>query len=924
MILLSDESIAERRAVADGPLRGLTDSLARDLAVAIERPLFIPEEKARLTRAGGRCAEDGSYLDFDPYAPRQHRCRTCGKVYDGEEHYRWWVMGYQLWLAERAVHASTLYLLRGDARAGAFARSVLDGYTLLYARYPNADNVLGPTRPFFSTYLESIWLLQLCVAASALDAVDGSSAITERLRDELIGPSAKLIRSYDEGASNRQVWNAAAMAAAGAVLNDRLLLSYALSGPAGITAHLEHGLLADGTWYEGENYHLFAHRGLWYGVTIAARVGVDIDVALLARFEEGNATTFLTALPDLTFPARRDSQHGVSLRQWRFAELAELGLARRPDDRRLKSALHELYDPNVPRTETDRWRATAEAERNVPASGLTREDLGWRSLLFALPALPELAREPRTSAILPAQGFAVFRRDGGRVYVGVDYGHSGGGHGHPDRLNLLLACRDARWLDDMGTGSYVDPRLHWYRSTLAHNAPAINGHSQRRVDGMLLSWDERGGVGWMEARLDDAALGVGVLRTIVVCPDYLVDRLIWWGAPDTQIDLPLHVDGEVEGARWTTADPGGSHYPEDGYGWLRDAERLDGNHGRELLLRCVAASGAQADCFVALPEQGAPGLWRATAPGPPREGGRDARFHFARAVGPRGAIVTVWSWRGVVNSVSANSEAVVVQLAGEAEHRHERTPHGWRVGFKWKDARSSIELTGQVEGSPLFVPEAEPEPRAAPFDVPVASDADFDSGQPIPALEFELEGQHYRRSELGWHEAGQPRALVAVMATPTRLIVELAVQKEPLAFAPRREDNDLDNEHPDTNSDGVQLYVRPRDARGSAGPTAVFILVPEPDGAVRITPRTVSAEAIPVSARWRPAPGGWEMRCAIPLLPATAAGQFDLDVIVNETSPDRERRRGQLVLSGGAGEYTYLRGDRQPDERLLSFRLARA
>ena len=26
-------------------------------------------------------------------------------LYDGEEHYRWWVMWYQLWLAERAVRA---------------------------------------------------------------------------------------------------------------------------------------------------------------------------------------------------------------------------------------------------------------------------------------------------------------------------------------------------------------------------------------------------------------------------------------------------------------------------------------------------------------------------------------------------------------------------------------------------------------------------------------------------------------------------------------------------------------------------------------------------------------------------------------------------------------------------------------------------
>ncbi len=37
---------------------------------------------------------------------------------------------------------------------------------------------------------------------------------------------------------------------------------------------------------------------------------------------------------------------------------------------------------------------------------------------------------------------------------------------------------------------------------------------------------------------------------------------------------------------------------------------------------------------------------------------------------------------------------------------------------------------------------------------------------------------------------------------------------------------------------------------------------------------------------------------------------FHFDLIVNERPPERERRRGQLVLSGARGEFVYLRGDR--------------
>jgi hypothetical protein len=47
------------------------------------------------------------------------------------------------------------------------------------------------------------------------------------------------------------------------------------------------------------------------------------------------------------------------------------------------------------------------------------------------------------------------------------------------------------------------------------------------------------------------------------------------------------------------------------------------------------------------------------------------------------------------------------------------------------------------------------------------------------------------------------------------------------------------------------------------------------------------------------------------------AGELSaIDLIVNEMPRGRHRRRGQLVLSGGNGEFVYLRGDRQDDDRL--------
>src|SRR5260370_30109057 len=225
--------------------------------------------------------------------------------------------------------------------------------------------------------------------------------------------------------SNREVWNNAAMMVANGVLGRADEAESVVWSESGLSMHLSDALLPDGTWYEGENYHLFAHRGLWYGVMMAANAGVEIAEALLQRFQAGFATPFLTALPDLTLPSRRDSQYAISLRQWRFAEVCELGLAsdeKAPGDcRTLLSMLSRLYSDDIPHGDTGRSRSSAEAERNMPASALTRADLGWRSLLFAPSALPPLTRAPLPSVLLEAHGIGVLRRDARRGYAALDY-----------------------------------------------------------------------------------------------------------------------------------------------------------------------------------------------------------------------------------------------------------------------------------------------------------------------------------------------------------------------------------------------------------------------------------------------------------------------------------------------------------------------
>lgn len=893
-LLCTDDKLIARRAVAAGPLANLAASLAADLEPLLSRALYFPSEKALLTRVGGRCPRDGTLLDFDPFNPQEHRCLSCGDTCRGDSHDRFWIYWYQLWLAERAVHAAALSAV-GHDRFASLAHDILDGYAARYDSYPNVDNVLGPTRLFFSTYIESIWLLQICVATDLLDATQ--PALTARVRDRIIAPSRAIIAEYDEGASNRQVWNDAALFASARLLDDDRGAEQAVYGPSGLTSHLSGGLLSDGTWFEGENYHLFAHRGLWYGVTMAERAGFELPRELADRFQRGFVAPFATALPDFTLPSRRDSQYAISLRQWRIAEHCELGLARE-ESPALLGALERMYCDDVPRGDTGRRSSSADVERNAKPSGLSRADLSWRALLCARATLPLLERTPPQSALLPAQGISVFRRDAGRAYVALDYGHSGGGHGHPDRLNLLLAHDETRWLDDVGTGSYVDRSLHWYRSTLAHNAPLFDGTSQTPVHGQLVAYDERGAAGWIVATARELAPGSGAVRTLVVMPSYAIDIVDWHANHDAAVDLPLHSDLSIVsgvGPETEGVLAGGAGL-EDGFEFTHDARF--GVASRPSVVRAQATENARRLDVWAVSDRDCE-WWRAVAPGPPGQG--DRAFRMLRARGEDGTHRFVWSWSGDVVATEFG-ETIRVTLADGTTHEHRPSADGWHVDLVAGSARSSIDLAGTVSNTDKPIPR-ESVPERAPL---VLSR----SGRPLVVA---LGEEHYRRSEQSWREAGRPAANAIMAWTRGVLAVAVDVLQSDLTFASATAVNRFDNEHADINGDSLQLYVRT--TRGLSG----WMLVPDRGGDV-VRARQIDgwlAEQ-PIHARWQPVGDGYRLSVELP----SSEPPLAIDVIVNEMPRGRARRRGQLVMSGARGEFVYLRGDRHDAARLLPLRIS--
>lgn len=499
------------------------------------------------------CPRCQAQLTFDPFAPREHRCSRCGFDAQGPEYDGAWHRQYHEWVAETAVLAGILYRLEGRQADADLVRHVLMQYADNYERFPLFDNELGPTRIFQSTYLEALWLANLI---AALDLVHSSGVITPRdegcLREQLFYPSTAIIRSFNEGISNRQAFNNVGLGAVALYFGDEALLHDVLEGPGGFAFHMRESVLEDGLWYEGETYHFATLFHLLTLAEMCRRAGID----LYGDGPYGSLRPLFDAplrlmYPDLTFPSRKDSWFGRGIGYHK--EIYEIGYSRY-GDARYGALLADAY-----------------------RRGARRDALGWRSFLYAQPDLPSadaVSVSPHRSVLSAGTGLAVLRNADGRRYLSMEYGHYGGGHGHPDRLHINFYADERLWLGDPGTGWYHVPELAWYRSTLAHNTVSVDASSQRpHTEGDVLAFIDLPHLQAVQAETATAYDGVVMRRTVCLIDDYYLDlfdltaeteRLYDWvyqSPVDLKVDVPMtssslsdHGDGyafleEVRGGR---------------------------------------------------------------------------------------------------------------------------------------------------------------------------------------------------------------------------------------------------------------------------------------------------------------------------------------------------------------------------------------
>jgi hypothetical protein len=902
--VVTQEQLAHRKAViaASPELAALLARLTERAQPVIARMPPVPQLKALLSREGGLCPRDGSPLVFDPWSTGEHRCGVCKAIAQGERQDRHWAKLQHLWLAERAAHLATVAALGEDGTAAERSAEILQAYQKLYFELPNRDNVLGPTHLFFSTYLESIWILNYLAAATLLRESRMLPEDVSSTVDAIADEAANVIGDFNEGFSNRQTWHAAALTAIATWFGDEDLARSSIEGRTGLVGHLADGFGEDGTWYEGENYHLFALRGLLTGLGWAAAAGAELleDTAVADHLRQALMAPALTALPDLTFPARKDSRFGVSLAQPMYLEIWEVGRGMLgPADDDLAAWLSALYrSPAQPAISFESYLHEA-GEPSAPAR--TRTDLSWWSLLGMAPELSSSTTWEPGSKHFPAQGLAILRhRD---RYASLECGNPGGGHGHPDRLHLTLHAGGVHWLPDFGTGSYVSRDLFWYRSTLAHNAPLVDGVSQPFAEAACEMFDVQGEWAWVRGRFHSCE------RILVAGPEYLVDVTTYADDTPGRLDLPWHLSGETaveSGGRWEAVELTGLQSE-----FIHQGERFVPDQPGVVVLRGTSNGSS---CRILLDFEGE--LCRGRAPGPPGAG--EQQFFIVRGNGSLVRTVAVIDSAGRVTSLERDGDVITVVHA--STDRHTPLLEGWQI----ESGSEVVRLDGVVRTAappePILTRERADRPEAtAPFldERPAldGSEAGFDLSHPL-TMDTELQ---YRRSEEPWTDPEYFSATAWVNWSEEEIYLLLEVTKADPWFRPgSAEPLELDNEVDDIHSDGIQLYLKQGDQ------CLEFLIVPDADSDRLRVSAAEMGEANPdaVSGAWSMTPEGYRITLAVRsgwILDDREPLEFDL--LVNEMRPGRQRRAGQLVWSGGNG-WVYLRGDRQDPSRFGLLHLA--
>ena len=459
----------------------------------IEKPVEVPAGPGDWTFYYA-CPDDGTTLR--PRLAAEHVCPQCKKSFRDERT----CAAYRTRLHDRANRAAEQlgwgYLYTGEERYAAEARRILCTLAEAYDDYPARRDRwvrrgwLAPLggRRYSQSLDEAVGIIQLAKAYDLTRTAKAWSDEDRRLVEEqLFRPTAETLLYMNWGVNNHQTWYNAGLMAIASVLANEKLVNRVLAMKGGFRDQLARSIDEDGLWYEGAMaYQNYALQAMVEIVDAGRRMDLPLE-------REPKLRALLLApanvcYPNGQFPAINDSDR-LNIRgfDWSFA-----------------------------------WAAR------------TFDD--W-------PGDPRPPIESR-SMNLEGAGLAVLRRGKGvkAVCAMLDYGPHGGGHGHFDKLNLLLYANGRELLLDPGRLNYSHKEYRtWVKHTAAHNTVTLKSSSQLPTQGKIVWWDVRPEFVACTASCDGAYRGTQLMRYLCLHDTFLADVFTVETGEQSQIDWFAHV-----------------------------------------------------------------------------------------------------------------------------------------------------------------------------------------------------------------------------------------------------------------------------------------------------------------------------------------------------------------------------------------------
>lgn len=527
MKLLTQDDLSQLKARYSNP--HFADAVANLKAIAtheMTHPLDIPTEGAGWTH-NYTCPTHATRLIFDRDKPHEHVCGIDGESFSGGLYDEAWRGFRNNNLIQSAYAAAVVWAMSDDNTYRQHTIEVLTTYARNYPNYPVHGINAGQGRVMGQSLDEAVWAIS---ATWAFDLIQESLPDDEAdyIREHLFrGLGDHLLTQLWTRIHNIQCWHLAGLATIGVLLDDEQYIQPAFDREWGFEAQIEQGVMEDGWWWEGSpHYHFYTLRALTsFGIAIRYRHPDLLDNPRLKRM----LTAPLDLLrADFSLPAFNDGWYDNAY----TGGTAQYILV-------YERAYNLWQDPVYLQMMT-----------NIYTHYGTRNNID--ALLFGSETLPIAEPMPLKSHVHQFSGYAILNSADQSRQLILKYGPHGGGHGHPDKLALVLWAYGQRLSPDLGTPGYGIPMNNsWYRHTLSHNTILIDEAIQPHQTGERVRFDINDHFTLVEAQVkfsepdNDTWNDVHLRRVILWKDTYFIDVVIVNCPKAHQIDLAWHHTGAL-------------------------------------------------------------------------------------------------------------------------------------------------------------------------------------------------------------------------------------------------------------------------------------------------------------------------------------------------------------------------------------------